>query len=236
MVELPSSGRWNGTGFRNFYTCYPSQDLFDDLSDNLSDFSAAHLLSERTKTISMLSTSYTVPFSYGEIPEILKGLVPSWHLGRFGDGLNYAIWYGSTDRETSIAETFFHQEKKFFAEKNFMKESQFISHRKMISVNITGEHFLDARECVNKYPQLMSSEDYTFCQQFGAISRSRGDDGIISASVRHATAANVNLFNHKCFLETDRFCCYLRFVFEENKAPRILMGDFKDITSNIVGL
>ena len=100
---------------RNIKTIREAQSLFDDLSDDTADWDVA-AAAEGQQYIPSPAPLITRPFDYGAV--ITFPFVPQhWQATRFSDGLEYGVWYGSFEVETTVYESIYHWRR--FVEDSF---------------------------------------------------------------------------------------------------------------------
>src|SRR5690606_32703644 len=91
---------------RNIKGIRVSQNLFDDLSDDAEDQAVA-IAAEMATRIPSEVPLLTRPFDYGAALTY-PFVAFNGHATRFSDGLEYGVWYGSFDLETTVYETVHH--------------------------------------------------------------------------------------------------------------------------------
>lgn len=216
--------------FRNIHTCSPSQNLLDDLLADPNDYDTGFLLISKTARLEELKQNYLKPFDYGIVPVYLQGLVPNWAEGRFGDGNRFAVWYGSLEEQTSLAETFYRKMVESKKKIPFMKEPSFISHRRMYQIQVKCKHMSDLRPLSSTTPELLS-EDYYFCQNLGHQGYSAGLDGFIYSSARKLGGSNLAIFKPDCVMPEQKSLYVVRFeFFKDGRSPVVTKETKTDIT------
>jgi RES domain-containing protein len=98
--------------------------------------------------------------------------------GRFNDETS-AAFYGGESLATAIAETVHHV---LAALRDSNAPPQTLPPRLVLHVNVRADNMVDAR--VVSYPQIYDPSSYLESQQFGALARQRGHEGIVYRSVR----------------------------------------------------
>src|SRR6476620_6541334 len=91
---------------RNIPGIRASQDLFDDLSSDPSDWAIA-IAAEGSDRVPTAAALITRPFDYGSVIAYTFDAA-HWQATRFSDGTRYGVWYGSLDVETTVHETAWH--------------------------------------------------------------------------------------------------------------------------------
>ena len=85
---------------RNIKGIRVSQDLFDDLARDDADRAVA-IAAEGATRIPSAEPLITRPFDYGTV--ITYPFVPhNWQATRYSDGLEYGVWYGALELETTV--------------------------------------------------------------------------------------------------------------------------------------
>ena len=170
---------------RNIKGIRVSQDLFDDLVRDDADRAVA-IAAEGATRIPSPEPLITRPFDYGTV--ITFPFVPhNWQATRYSDGLEYGVWYGALELETTVHETLYHWRR--FVHDSFPElDREIVGERRVFSVRCEAI-LIDLRTA--KDPRLVNPGDYSFTQQLGRHLWRRAQSGLLapSARTRGTTAA-----------------------------------------------
>lgn len=157
---------YEGTVYRNIFTCSPTQDLLDDVCD-IDDFGLVDTLIQGTSGIEHGQPQINRVFQYGRPdPDLLSFFErQNWNKGRFGDGRDYGVWYASEDERTSIYESCWSAYR--IGRDNVLSRGEvYTVDRQMYNARISASSALDLIGQTSFYDRL-TSEDYSFCQALG---------------------------------------------------------------------
>jgi len=183
-IELPESKELSLNVYRNIATCSPSQELFDDLVDLQEEFD---ILFDAEASASNVDRNIPGKFrcqQYGNIDDSLLCFDERfWAWGRFGDG-SFGVWYSAIEEETSIHDTLYHRPE---LDKNDMinADGPIIQDRRMFSANLSLHSSVDLRTEIDRYPDIVHPDDYTFCQSLGAQAVLTGIASFQTCSARY---------------------------------------------------
>jgi hypothetical protein len=197
---------FHGDLARNIKTIRESQALFDDLSADPADWSAA-IAAESQDYIASTSPLVTRPFDYGAV--ITYPFVPHhWQQTRFSDGLHYGVWYGSLTMETTIPESIYHWRR--FIEDSFAgMDRDVVGERRVFDVRCDAI-VMDLRGSEALFPQLVDRASYGYTHALGRYLHEQAQNGLI---VRSARAAGDNaVILRPQVLSSVRDRCYLTYV------------------------
>lgn len=225
--KFPEATSFKGKCFRNIYTIHPSQDLYDDILDD-EDYEAAFELENHGVFAEKSQRGCDRVFDYGEgieaglgtksvSDEILRPFLPPWGQGRFGDGLDYGVFYAAKEKETSIIEALYHQVK--FLTKELMAESEkdwVKTDRKLFEVDLEGNNIRDLMRFEEKYPKLVDPDDNSFCQKVGRMAKTQSIDALLTPSVRRQGGCCIPVFEREA-IKSDRLVKYLEFKVSKSK-------------------
>jgi hypothetical protein len=107
---------------------------------------------------------------------------------RFSDG-SYGVYYAANDIETALAETRYHRERFLQRTNEPPIEVDMRSYKSEIKATLH-----DIRGQQKQLPDVYSANDYGASQNLARELRSRGSNGIIYDSVRHAGGECVAIF------------------------------------------
>lgn len=166
--------------FRNIKTIRRSQALYDDLSDEASDWAVA-IAAETATNVASSAPFITRPFDYGIA--VAFPFVPSrWHATRFSEGTHFGVWYGALDMETTIYETVFHWTR--FVKASFSGIDRTIrADRRVFSVNCDAL-LVDLRTKHEEFRGLVDRRSYAFTQPVGAYLKAQHQNGLLVRSAR----------------------------------------------------
>jgi hypothetical protein len=168
---------FRGDLVRNIKGIRVSQDLFDDLTRDETDRQVA-IAAEAATRIPSPAPLITRPFDYGTV--ITYPFAPyNWQATRYSDGLEYGVWYGALDLETTVYETLFHWHR--FVTDSFPMESEIVGERRVFQVRCEAI-LIDLRRAAE--PRLVARDDYSFTQQLGRYLWRRAQSGLLAPSAR----------------------------------------------------
>ncbi|RUR12959.1 RES family NAD+ phosphorylase [Legionella sp. km772] len=209
--------------FRNIPSVKPSQNLFDDLSDDETNWDAANQLEMLTHPLLESNSLIQRGFEYSENSFIDY---PFEHLtaSRFSDGKT-PCWYGSETLETTIYETVFHFVKNINDSIDaFINEKKIIVDRRVAKTSCIGLT-IDLSSKTEEFPWLIDPISYTRCQEVGQRMAKEGHPLIRVKSVRHPEGFNIVAFKSHV-LSNVREHCYLSYSFNlDSKEVSILRGE-----------
>lgn len=178
---------------------FPTIGVFDDIASSENDLRAAFALEAMTNgRLQPLERLRAIP--NGEVvsgPTANIAMAAFIHCcdtgSRFNDG-RLGAWYASTDTDTAIAETIYHNERRLRASAGGFPNR--IQMRELVSsIDID---LLDLRGLAPKHPELYHPTDYSASQAFGVKRRwpfaEPPVDGLVYDSVRRTGGINVCIF------------------------------------------
>ena len=176
---------YHGDLVRNIKTIRDGQDLFDDLSPDREDWDVA-IAAEALDYIASPAPLITRPFDYGVV--ITYPFVPQhWQQTRFSDGLQYGVWYGSLELETTVYESIYHW-RRFIADTFASEDRTIAGERRVFDVRCDAI-LLDLRGKEAPFPQLVDRRSYAYTHGLGRYLHEQGQNGVL---VRSARAEGVN--------------------------------------------
>lgn len=198
--------------FRNIVSLRESQDLYDDLSDDPSDWELATQVELQFKPPQYESHQPIIdrPFEEADYTNAIQYVFNNWSYSRFSTG-NYGVWYGSKTLETTIHETLYHWQNRLLNDADLLNYKQpIIMERKIYQVycdagliNLLGKE--------TEWPWLLSN-DYSECQSFGQRVHQQGFPGLWTPSARHEGGINAAVFNARV-LSQPKNHCYLQYEY-----------------------
>lgn len=200
---------------RNIVSLRQSQDLFDDLSDNASEWLLAQKVENEVKPPPYRSSTPIIdrPFEDAEWFNAIAWPFKHWQNSRFSDG-SFGVWYGSDSVETTIYESAYHWYSGLLKDAGF--DTQIVAvERKVYSVACQAA-LLDFRKESNKHEGLLHASDYTFCHSVGARIHREGHPGLVTQSVRRSDGENFAIFN-SAVLSKPRHNCQLTYRLEQGR-------------------
>ena len=209
--------------FRNIPSIKPSQDLFDDLSDDKANWDAANQLELATHAPLENSSLIQRGFEYSENSFIDY---PFEHLttSRFSDGQT-PCWYASETLETTIYETVYHFVKNINDSIDaFSNEKKIEVDRRVAKASCIGLT-IDLSNKTKEFPWLLDPINYSRCQEVGSRVAKEGHPLMRVKSVRHSEGINVIAFNPKV-LSNVREHCFLKYSLNmESKETVVYRGN-----------
>jgi RES domain len=165
---------------RNIKGIRVSQDLFDDIARDGEDREVA-IAAESATRIASPAPLITRPFDYGSV--VTYPFVPqNWQATRYSDGLQYGVWYGSLELETTVYETLVHWHR--FVMDSFPElEREIVSERRVFQVRCEAI-LVDLRR--SSEARLVDRNDYAFTQQLGRHLWQRAQTGLLAPAARAA--------------------------------------------------
>jgi hypothetical protein len=175
---------------RNIPGIRESQNLFDDLSSDPSDWQIAIAAedAERTPTPAALISR---PFDYGTVISYSFGSA-HWQVTRFSDCLAYGVWYGSLDVETTVYETAWHW-YRFVLDSYAGEDREITTDRRVFDVRCDAL-LVDMRGKEASHPDLVSRTSYAFTHEVGRYVHQQGLNGLLARSAR-CDGTNAAIFN-----------------------------------------
>lgn len=171
---------FHGDLLRNIKGIRDSQDLFDDLSGDPEDRAVA-IAAEMAGRIPSDAPLITRPFDYGTVITY-----PFAHFNgqgtRFSDGLDYGVWYGSLDLETTVYETVHHWHA--FVTDSFPREDREIVGERRVLHARCDAILIDLRGKERRERRLLALRDYGYTQQLGRYLKAQNQNGLLVRSAR----------------------------------------------------
>ena len=212
--------------YRSIATCYPSQDLFDDLV-NKDQISTLQDIENRTSEINQNMPQKNRVFQYFDSSSTLYVFCqPSFWGGRFSDG-SFGVWYGALEEETSIQEAL-HWSSTFVAPDLNNTRNPITIDRRMFQVSLDHECTADFRESADLYPLLTHPKDYSLCRELGHEAIEQKIGFLLTPSARRQGGTCSPTFAPEVITE-EKTIYYLRFTFAIGqdpvwtKSPSVLM-------------
>lgn len=193
---------------RNIVSLRVSEDLFDDLSDDVNEQQVAlqHELRIKPHTFESNVPIIYRPFEEAQWNEAIDFPFKNWTESRFSNG-KYGVWYGGDTIETTVFETVHHWRNGFLADAGFDQEGVSVE-RKVYWVRCDAA-LLEMRDATDKYPDLINPSDYSFTQQIGARIHREGHPGLVTKSARCNGDAYAVM--NPGVLSAPRQACYLTY-------------------------
>jgi hypothetical protein len=165
---------------RNIKGIRRSQDLFDDLSQRTDDWNVA-IAAEAAAYIPSDAPLITRPFDYGAV--ITYPFVNLNAQGtRYADGLDYGVWYGSFDIETTVYETAHHWQT-FLVDSFPTLDREIVGERRILRTRCDAV-LVDLRGKEAKEKRLVDRGDYRYTQQLGRYLKTQHQNGLLARSAR----------------------------------------------------
>jgi RES domain len=200
---------YRGDLVRNIKGIRVSQDLFDDLASDAAGREVA-IAAEAATRIPSPAPLITRPFDYGAV--ITYPFAPyNWQATRYSDGLEYGVWYGALDLETTVYETLYHWHR--FVTDSFPAEGEIVGERRVFEVRCEAI-LIDLRRAAE--PRLLARGDYSFTQQLGRYLWRRSQSGLLAPSAR-APGVSAAIFRADALSDV-RDLCYLTYRLRGRRA------------------
>lgn len=200
---------YRGELLRNIKGIRVSQDLFDDLARDAADREVA-ITAESATRIPSPAPLITRPFDYGTV--ITYPFAPhNWQATRYSDGLEYGVWYGALELETTVYETLYHWHR--FVTDSFSTDKEIIGERRVFQVRCEAI-LIDLRAAAE--PRLVDRESYAFTQQLGRYLWKRAQSGLLAPSAR-GPGTCAAIFRPEALSDV-RELCFLTYLLKGNAA------------------
>lgn len=200
---------FRGDLVRNIKGIRVSQDLFDDLAQDAADREVA-IAAEGATRIPSAAPLITRPFDYGAV--ITYPFAPyNWQATRYSDGLEYGVWYGALELETTVYETVYHWHR--FVTDSFSLDKEILGERRVFQVRCEAI-LIDLRRAAE--PRLVARDDYSFTQQLGRYLWRRAQSGLLAPSAR-GPGATAAILRADALSEV-RDLCYLTYRLRGRRA------------------
>ncbi|MDP1634720.1 MAG: RES family NAD+ phosphorylase [Gallionellaceae bacterium] len=195
--------------YRNIVSLRVTENLFDDLSENPSDWQQAIELEVQTQPATYISKTPIIhrPFEEAAWNEAIGFPFREWSRSRYSDG-SFGVWYGSDTLETTIYETVHYWRNSLLADAGFAAPGIIIERR--VHLVRCDAALIDLRDMVAQHPMLVSPNDYTVTQQVGARLHKEGHPGLVTASAR--CVGDVYAVFNPAVLSNPRPNCYLTYT------------------------
>jgi hypothetical protein len=190
---------------RNIKGIRVSQNLFDDLSDDAEDQAVA-VAAELAVRIPSDAPLLTRPFDHGAAltyPFVrFKG-----HATRFSDGLDYGVWYGSLELDTTVHETAHHW-RRFLADSFASVDREIVTDRRVIHARCDAI-LMDLRGKERREKRLLDRSDYSFPNAVGRYLQQQNQNGLMVRSAR-CDGTDTAMFTPRV-LSQPRDLCFLTY-------------------------
>ena len=200
---------------RNIVSLRESQNLFDDLTEDPTEWLLAQKVEDEVKPPQYVSGKPIIdrPFEDAQWFNAIAWPFKHWQSSRFSDG-SFGVWYGSESVETTVYESAYHWFRGLLSDSGF-EHMAVIAERKVYWVACQAA-LLDFREVTEDQPDLLHSSDYTFCRSIGARIHREGHPGLLTKSVRRPAGENIAVFN-PLVLSNPRHNCQLTYRLESEQ-------------------
>lgn len=194
---------------RNIVSLHQLQDLFDDLTDDPTEWLLAQKVEDEIKPPPYRSRAPIIdrPFEDAEWFNAITWPFKNWQASRFSDG-SFGVWYGSESVETTVFESAYHWYRSLLSDAGYDRQVV-IAERKVYSVACSAA-LLDLRKAAVVHPDLLHPSDYAFCQSLGTRIHREGHPGLLTQSVRRPAGENLAIFNPGV-LSNPRYNCQLTY-------------------------
>lgn len=174
---------------RNIAGIRESQRLLDDLSDDPDDQAVA-IAAEWADRIPSEAPLLTRAFDYGAV--VTYPFVNFNGQGtRFSDGLDYGVWYGSLDLETTVYETVHHW-RAFITDSYSLENREIVGERRVFHARCDAI-LLDLRAKERRERRLLDKRDCKYTRQLGRYLREQNQNGLLLRSAR-CPGTNADIF------------------------------------------
>lgn len=216
--------------FRNIPSVKPSQDLFDDLSEDKENWDAANQLELATHNPIENNALIQRGFEYSE-NSFIDYPFENLTLSRFSDG-QAPCWYASETLETTIHETVFHFVKNINDSIDaFVNEKKVEVDRRVAKTSCIGLA-IDLSAKTDEFPWLIDPINYSRCQEVGLRIAKEGHPLLRVKSVRHSDGINIVAFKSNV-LSNVREHCYLKYSLNmEKREVSVFRGEKTLMTIN----
>jgi RES domain-containing protein len=195
-AEAAPSVRFRARTHRLIASRWPTIGVFDSVA-SADDLEAALLLETLTndrasETLARLGRLGRLEWVTGQ-PGATLVMAAFCHPAPGGGRFNSQVlgaWYCGTEIETAIAETVYHHTRRLAHSANGFRHV--IQMRELIS-EVDAE-VCDLRGLRERHPELYDPESYAASQPFGGALRRAGANGIVYASVRRPSGANLVVY------------------------------------------
>lgn len=196
---------FHGDLVRNIKGVRVSQNLFDDLSDDAEEQALA-AAAESAGRIPSAAPLITRAFDYGAV--VTFPFVNFNGQGtRFSDGLNYGVWYGSFDLETTVYESVHHWHE-FIADSFSREDREIVGERRVFHARCDAI-LIDLRGKEHREKRLLDRRDYRYAQQLGRYLKEQNQNGLLVRSAR-CRGTNAAIFTPGV-LSRVRDLCFLTY-------------------------
>lgn len=193
--------------YRNIKGIRRSQALFDDLSSDPEDQAAATAVEMQDAPPSS-APLITRAFDYGTV--VTYPFLPqNWQATRFSDGLQYGVWYGCLDLETTVYETVHHWRR--FLLDSFAAEDRDIRGERRVVLAFANAILVNLVGRESAWPDLVHRTDYRFTQSVGAYLHAQSQNGLLARSARRACGTSAAILRPQV-LSNMRDFCYLSYT------------------------
>ena len=165
---------------RNIPGIRTSQHLFDDLSDDPTDWDVA-IAAEARQRPPTDAALITRPFDYGTVISYTFDSA-HWQATRFSDGTRYGVWYGSLEIETTVYETAWHW-YRFVLDSYAALDREIVTERRVFDVRCDAL-LIDLRGREAKHRELVDRSSYAFTQALGRYLYEQDQNGLLVRSAR----------------------------------------------------
>ena len=204
---------FRGDLVRNIKGIRVSQDLFDDLARDMGEGEADRavaIAAEGATRMPSPAPLITRPFDYGTV--ITYPFAPyNWQATRYSDGLEYGVWYGALELETTVYETLYHWHR--FVTDSFWVDKEITGERRVFSVRCEAI-LIDLRDAAE--PRLVDRASYAFTHPLGRHLWQRAQSGLLAPSAR-GPGVSAAVFRPEVLSEV-RDMCFLTYHLKDNTA------------------
>lgn len=196
--------------YRSIPTIRPSEDLWDDLTDEAEAGAVMDAAIARGKPAVGPPNLIHAPFAYFEQAHRLGNPPPDMLATRYSDG-NHAVWYGGLRPAVALAETLYWFVRGALEDELAAHSGPVVGHRAVGSAQCRAL-LIDLQGQEQDLPQLIDPNDYGYCRRLGGRIHNEGHPGLLAPSARSQGGIGA-IFNDRV-LSDGRVLSYARFQLE----------------------
>lgn len=199
---------------RNIVSLRISENLFDDLTDDVDAWQSAQQLELETKPTVFTNETPVIyrPFQESEWNMAIGFPFLNSAQSRYSDG-TYGVWYGADDLDTTVYETVHHWRAGLLSDaEGFLKPG--VSLERKVYLVRCDSALIDLRPAVQKFPALIYPDDYTATHAIGRKMHHEGHPGLVSKSAR--CEGEIYAVFTPDVLSNARHTCFLTYITTDN--------------------
>lgn len=179
---------YDGKILRNTVIASSKFNVFDDLSDDPSDWAVAKVATDFAYRFSATKLQYNaIDYVFDQ---------STWAKSRFCDG-TFPVWYGSKELKTTFYETVYHWKQFILDSPELLETSknETIYTMRTVFSAVCESTLIDLRDKAEAFPYLISKDNYENTQNLGVKLAEDGFPGLITYSARLNGGVNFAVFN-----------------------------------------